>query len=101
MSIHYYKDGIPCECDEMRLDHYFSGVVWSETPVVNGVSHGTRREYYRTGALFSEAFFENGQLHGIAKEYSDDGMLRFQYIYAHKKHCTLLHRKCCPMENFM
>ena len=73
----YYKDGTPCECDEMHRDYYFpSGSVWTEIPYVNGKKHGTIKYYYETGGLSSEVPYENDRVHGITKWYYKTGVLR-------------------------
>ena len=54
MHKEYYKDGTPCECDEMKRVYFVSEALRSETPYVNGKKHGNERCYYRSGALEKE-----------------------------------------------
>ena len=63
----YYKDGSPCECDEMHREYYRALI--SETPYVNGEKHGKAKGYYASGALKYVIPYINGKIHGIEKQY--------------------------------
>jgi len=120
----YYADGAPCECEEMRRDHYYfpSGPIWQESPYVNGKRNGTTKYYYETGGLSSEvpyakgkengierAYYKTGVLrmeipytnglrHGITKEYHSSGALAALRMHNHGNSCTM---NGCPTENFV
>jgi len=57
----YYKDGTPCECDEMQRFRNDSGDISGETPCVNGKKHGIEKQYYSSGALEWETPYVNGK----------------------------------------
>jgi antitoxin component YwqK of YwqJK toxin-antitoxin module len=120
----YYADGAPCECEEMRRDHYYfpSGPIWQESPYVNGKEHGITKEYnesgalnlevpfidgkehgierayYKTGALHMEIPYTNGKHHGITKVYHESGVLSALSMHNHGDSCPM---NGCPTENFV
>jgi len=57
---------------EVKKEYYESGALLSETPHVNGESHGIRKHYYLSGALRRETPYVNGKRHGIEKHYDKD-----------------------------
>lgn len=117
----YYKDGTPCECDEMRRLTYFGAKeLFRETPYINGRRNGLRREYYPSGgfrcktpyadgkihgrekmyypsgALEQETPYVNGQEHGIQKVYYENGLLRYEELWTNGNF-----RNHHPVENFL
>jgi antitoxin component YwqK of YwqJK toxin-antitoxin module len=76
----YYKDGSPCECDEMHREYYEALI--SETPYVNGKKHGKAKGYYASGALKYVIPYINGKIHGIEKQYFESGVLKYEYLRA-------------------
>ena len=69
LHIEYYKDGTPCECDEMKRFYYESGILEWETPYVNGKVHGTERVYNGSGTLQSMIPYVNDRKHGMQKQF--------------------------------
>jgi antitoxin component YwqK of YwqJK toxin-antitoxin module len=119
MRTEYYKDGTPCECEEMgrryyksgalaweapyiknkrhgvEKEYYESGIIASEIPFEKDVLHGTKKEYYESGALMFQTTFVNGMRHGIARKYWKSGALAWENLWL-----SYLH-KFDPMENFL
>ena len=59
---------------EVKREYYESGILWFETPYVNGKEHGVRKEYcYKTGALRRETPYVNGEKHGVERDYDKEG----------------------------
>ena len=118
----YYKDGTPCECDEMHRVDFASGALWQEIPYVNGERHGSIREYfesgalswvapyvngkehgiekgyYKSGVLASEIPYEKGRSHGIEQSYKENGSFIYAYVFVHGTYFPLV---ACPMEHFL
>ena len=90
----YYKDGTPCECDEIKRGHYASGTLWYEAPYVNGKHHGITKEYYKSGDLEWETPYVKGKWHGIEKRYTGHGILKKEFLWLND---NMLSR---PAENF-
>ena len=55
---------------EVKREYYESGILWFETPYVNGKEHGTEKIYYKSGALQCETPYVEGKIHGIGKIYN-------------------------------
>ncbi|MBI3241640.1 MAG: hypothetical protein HYZ49_05040 [Chloroflexi bacterium] len=62
----------------IRLFHK-TGEPSRETPLKDGVCHGTVYRWDRPGVLFSSEPFVNGLAHGLARQWSDDGKLIGSY----------------------
>ena len=60
---------------EIRRDYYEPGVLYSETPYVNGKMHGVERGYYKSGAQWIEVSYVDGKRHGVEKSYYKSGAL--------------------------
>ena len=81
MHEEYYKDGTPCECDEMKRVYFVSEALRSETPYVNGKRHGLDKEYFESGVLSWVVPYVNGREHGIEKSYYKSGALKSEDPY--------------------
>jgi antitoxin component YwqK of YwqJK toxin-antitoxin module len=91
----YYRDGTPCECDEMERYYYFpSRALLSETPYVKGKKHGVRRAYFESGALQWLIPFVKGIKHGITKQFLESGALCGEAL---RERSSCFYR---PRENF-
>lgn len=55
-------------------NHFASGALEFECPLVNGVRQGVARRWYEDSALFSEAHYVNGELDGQLRQWSPDGV---------------------------
>ena len=92
----YYKDGTPCECEEMKRFYNCSvGDVMWETPYINGKVHGTERVYYDSGALRSTILYVNDRRHGVQKMFLESGALCEETLWI-KSSCRRY-----PAENFV
>jgi hypothetical protein len=93
----YYKDGTPCECEEMkRYNCAIGGATW-EMPYVNGKKNGVYKEYYESGALKWESSYVNDKRHGMQKRYYESGALCDEFLWIDGC-CVCLH---CSAENFL
>jgi len=70
---------------EWRRLHKSSGMLYWETPFVNGRPHGIEKKYYKNGILQWEISFINGQLHGVSKTYHRDGTLQEESLWIRDK----------------
>ena len=94
----YYKDGTPCECDEMkRFYNCFVGDATWETPYINGCRNGIEKYYYDSGALRGIIPYVNDKRHGIQKRYYESGALCNETLWIDGR-CFCLH---CSAENFL
>ena len=112
MSIHYYADGTPCECDKIKRMHYKNGDLRQEKPIVNGKIHGVlkcyrpswnarkghaldreisykngkknglHKQYSPSGDLLNEISYKNGKMHGPYRSYFQSGFLKYETIFA-------------------
>ena len=72
----YYKDGAPCNCDQMVRGNYASGALKWEAPYVKELMHGVLRRYYESGRLEAEIPFENGKGNGTTTWYYESGAVK-------------------------
>jgi len=85
-----YKAGKPHGI--VREYSKFAGEFTSETPYINGLANGVRKEYYHHHKLFSETPYTDGEKNGIKKEYYDNGKLSAEIPYKEDKKNGVEHR---------
>ena len=128
MTLHYFSDGTPCECN--RITHYDGTVMNFEVARpsgkekafrkngkivydlpgfnTNGNREGTGLEFSDNGFVAESTIYKDGQKHGIRRCFNIYGVLDREILYIrdearfrvqHKKPVPLSFG--CSMENFI
>jgi len=67
-----YKSG---QLDGLQKNYTKSGLLFSETPYINGLIHGKKTEYYKNQKTKSETPYKKGKIAGTAKIWYESGKL--------------------------
>jgi hypothetical protein len=123
-TVHYFYDGIPCECDKIervkspegfietafpclkRRSYFADGQLKRDTPAA--LKDGVALEFHRTGFLGWSDPLIKGQKHGICKRYEFSGKLLRENLYVNGEMKIMREYKTTspndnvfPMENFI